>query len=347
MSGRLRIDLDALAANFQALQAAADPGVSAAVVKADAYGLGALPVAGRLWREGCRHFFVATSTEGRALRKGLPRARIFVFEGATAESMADLIECKLIPVLNHEGQLACWRGAGATGPVAVHVDTGMHRLGFACDLAPSLFDGLEVALLMTHLACADEPRHPLNLLQRERFERVRAHFPGIPASIGNSAGVLLGAALSGDIGRPGIGLYGGNPFAGLENPMATVVTLEGRILQVRSVAANDAIGYGASYQASQPMAVAIVGLGYADGLPRLLSNRGMAAVNGVRRPILGRVSMDLTAVDVTGLAVAAGDWIEFIGSTVPLDEVAGWAQTISYEVLTRLGPRLERIYLAD
>jgi len=344
MSGRLRIDLDALAANFQAFQAAADPGVSAAVVKADAYGLGALPVAGRLWREGCRHFFVATSAEGRALRQGLPRARIFVFEGATPESVADLLECNLIPVLNHEGQLACWRAAGAAGPVAVHVDSGMHRLGFACDLAPSLFDGLQVALLMTHLACADEPQHPLNLLQRARFEQVRARFPGIPVSIGNSAGVLLGAALGSDIGRPGIGLYGGNPFAGLENPMATVVTLEGRILQVRSVAANEAIGYGATYQTSQPMAVAIVGLGYADGLPRLLSNRGIAAVNGVRRPILGRVSMDLTAIDVTGLAVTAGDWVEFIGSAVTLDEVAGWAQTIGYEVLTRLGPRLERIY---
>jgi len=345
MSGRLRIDLDALAANYQAFLEAAAPGACAAVVKADAYGLGALPVARRLWREGCRQFFVATAAEGRALRGALPRARIFVFEGACADTLDALLESDLIPVLNHETQLACWRDGAPGRPAAVHVDTGMHRLGFSRDVPAALFRGIPVALLITHLACADEPQHPLNRQQFERFDAVRARFPGVPVSIGNSAATLFGSGMAGDVGRPGIGLFGGNPFAGGSNPMAPVVTLEGRILQVRSVEPDDTIGYGASYRVDGPMTLAVVGVGYADGLPRLLSNRGAALVAGERRPIVGRVSMDLTVVDVTGLPVGIDDWVEFFGAGIALDEVAGWAETIGYEVLTRLGPRLERVYL--
>jgi alanine racemase len=345
VSGRLLIDLDALAANYRACHAAAAPGNCAAVVKADAYGLGAVPVARRLWREGCRQYFVATLAEGAGLRAGLPEALIYVFEGAHADNAAGLVAADLIPVLNHEGQLECWRSRAPGRPAAVHVDTGMSRLGFDHDVPAERFSGIPVALLLTHFACADEPAHPLNLLQSERFARVRARFPGVPVSIGNSAATLGGPATAGDVGRPGIGLFGGNPFVGLANPMAPVVALQGQVLQVRHVEPDVAVGYGASYRTTRPSTLAIVGVGYADGLPRLLSNRGAALVAGERRPIVGRVSMDLTAVDVTGLPVRPGDWIEFFGRGIALDEIAAWAETIAYEVLTGLGARLDRIYL--
>jgi len=340
----LRIDLDALAANFRVFADAAAPGICAGVVKADAYGLGAVPVALRLWREGCRQYFVASCAEGVALRAVLPEARIFVFEGVWPEVLPMLLEADLVPVLNHSGQLACWRDGAPGRPAAVHFDTGMHRLGFAWETPVACFEGLPIALLMTHLACADEPGHPLNRLQIERFDRVRAAFPQVPVSIGNSAAILSGAALTGDVGRPGIGLLGCNPIPRSANPLARVATLEGQILQVRQVGAGETVGYGASYRAAAPMTLAVIGVGYADGLPRLLSNHGEVLVGGQRRPIVGRISMDLTAVDVTGLRAAAGDWVEFFGDGILLEEVAGWAQTVAYEVLTRLGPRLQRIY---
>lgn len=344
MSGRLRIDLDALAANFRACGAAVAPGTCGAVVKADAYGLGALAVGRRLWREGCLEFFVATCAEGQALRAALPEARIYVFEGAETDSVAALLEADLIPVLNHELQLACWRVGAPARPAAVLVDTGMHRLGFSWDTPAAAFEGLPIALLMTHFACADEPHHPQNRLQLERFARFKAQFPGLRTSIGNSAAVLAAPAMAGDLGRPGIGLFGGNPFAGIANPMEPVVTMEGRVLQVREVPGDEAVGYGATFRTAEPLTLAVVGVGYADGLPRLLSNRGSVWVAGARRPIVGRVSMDLTIVDVTGLDVTAGDWVQFFGDRIAIDEVAGWAETIAYEVLTRLGPRLARSY---
>lgn len=343
MVGRLRIDLDALAANYQAFREAAAPGSCAGVVKADGYGLGAIAVAGRLWREGCREFFVASAAEGEALRAGLPKARIHVFEGAHPDTLECLLAHDLIPVLNHAAQAACWRAHAPRRPAAVQVDTGMQRLGFAWNGPFEALAGLHLTLLLTHLACADEPAHPLNGLQLERFAKVRSAFPGVPVSIGNSAAILVGGA-GGDLGRPGIGLYGGNPFPGMANPMANVATLEGRVLQVRTVPAHESVGYGASFQAATPLEVAVVGIGYADGLPRALGNRGTAWVAGARRPIVGRVSMDLTEVDVTGLGVRDGDWVEFFGANIPLGEVAECAGTIDYELLTRLGRRLERVY---
>jgi alanine racemase len=219
----------------------------------------------------------------------------------------------------------------------------LNRLGIEAASVAGLTEGLTIALLMTHLACADEPGHPMNQRQLERFERVRRQLPDVPVSIGNSAGVLTGPASAGDVGRPGIALYGGNPFLGRPTPVSPVATLEGQVLQVRRVCAGESVGYGATYTASDDRDVAIVGLGYADGLPRLLSNRGMAGVDGRRCAIVGRVSMDLTAVDVTGARVAPGDWLEFLGATILVDEVAAWAETIAYEVLTGLGRRARRI----
>jgi alanine racemase len=351
MTGRLRIDLGALTANYALFRTAARPGRAAAVVKADGYGIGAPAVARALWSAGCRDFFVASAAEGARLREGLPDATIFVFEGALEDTASILVHHRLRPVLNHRAQLETWRRHGGGGVAAVHVDTGMHRLGFTPDVAAAEFHGVPICLLITHLACADEPDHPLNALQMERLRQVRRRFPGVPVSVGNSAGVLAGRRLAGagepieDLGRPGIGLYGGNPFAHGPSPVRPVVTLEGRILQLRSVAPGESVGYGAAFTATHPMAVAIVGVGYADGLPRLLSDRGEAALDGRRCRIVGRVSMDLTTIDVTGATARIGDWVELFGNNVLVDEVAAWAQTVPYEILTRLGPRLAREYL--
>lgn len=342
MSARLRIDLGALRANYALFQRAAAPGRAGAVVKADGYGLGAAPVARSLAAAGCREFFVATAAEALALRAEMPAATIYVFEGALTDTADDLRRAGIVPVLNHTAQGELWRARGAGRPAAVHVDTGMQRLGYPAAELPAAVSDLDVRLLVTHLACADEPDHPMNARQLERFERVRTSFPGVPVSIGNSAGVLSGPNYAGDLGRPGIGLYGGNPFARAPSPVQPVVTLEGRILQLRDVAAGDSVGYGATFTAPRPLRVAIVGLGYGDGLPRLLSNRGEAAVGGSRCPIVGRVSMDLTAVDVTDCPARLDDWVEFFGATIGVDEVAGWSQTIAYEVLTGLGHRARR-----
>ena len=322
---RLSVDLDALAANYRVFHARSAQG-AAAVVKADAYGLGVTPVARRLADEGCERFFVATEAEGVALRRVLPADReIFVLSGeASAEG--------LIPVVNQASQLRA-------GPVALHVDTGMHRLGFAPEDVP---DHDDVRLLLTHLACADTPEHPLNAVQLERFEAVAARFPGVPVSIANSAGILNGVR---GVGRPGIGLFGGNPYADNANPMRCVATFEGQVLQLRRVPAGETVGYGGTCRLERTTRVAVVGVGYADGVPRLLSNRGQVAFRGVRIPILGRVSMDLTHVDATDVAVQRGDWVEFFGPTVGVDEVAAWADTIAYEVLTGIGARVERRYL--
>ena len=323
--GRLTVDLDALAANYRTFRARAPDGV-AAVVKANAYGLGMEAVARRLAAQGCRRFFVATEGEGVALRRVLADdAEVYVFSGEVAEP-------GLIPVVNQPSQLRA-------GPVALHVDTGMQRLGFAPEEVP---EDADVRLLLTHLACADTPEHPLNAIQLERFEAVTARFPGVPVSVANSAGALNGVR---GIARPGIGLYGGNPYSERDNPMRCVATFEGQVLQVRTVRAGETVGYGAARTLDRDTTVAVVGVGYADGVPRLLSNRGEVAFGGARLPILGRVSMDLTHVDGTDLPLARGDWVEFFGSEVRVDEVAQWAQTIAYEVLTGIGERVARRYV--
>ncbi len=348
MRGRLHVDLAALAANYRAFSSAAEASGATAggVVKADAYGLGAASVAATLYSEGCAEFFVATVEEGAALRAILPEAVIYVFEGATAATAEALAVNDLVPVLNHRGQLEAWR-AYRERPAAIHLDTGMNRLGFASDVDAGQFAGMNVSLLLTHLACADLPDDPMNADQVQRFRRAAGSFPGVRTSIGNSAGILADPSRCGDLGRPGVGLYGGNPFSDRGNPMRRVAALEGQVLQVRDCPAGSSLGYGATYVAPADLRVAVVGLGYADGLPRLISGRGCAAVGGRRCALLGRVSMDLTLVDVTGLEVQAGDWVEMFGDTVSVDEVAGWAETIAYEILTGIGDRVERVYSGD
>lgn len=349
-SGVLRIDLDALARNYGLLRAQAAPAECAAVVKADAYGLGMAPVARRLLRAGCRRFFVATLAEARELRALTADAEIAVLEGAVEGAVAALVELGARPVLNSLEQVRRWRGRGRA---LLHIDTGMNRLGLSAAEVAELarhrewLDGVAIDFVMTHLACADEPEHLQNRAQLALFEALRRELPSAPTSIGNSAGTLIDAVHRGDLVRPGIALYGGNPFSDRPNPMEPVVTLAGRILQIREIASPEPVGYGATYVASPPARLAVVGVGYADGYPRCLGNRAAAAVRGTRVPVVGRVSMDLVCVDVGGLpagSVRVGDEVELMGATVGLDEVAEAAGTISYEILTGLGRRLVRHY---
>jgi alanine racemase len=350
---RLTIDLGALAGNYRVLAQLAAPSEVAAVVKADAYGLGLRPVAERLAAVGCRSFFVTTADEGLRLRRLLPDGRVFVLNGA-GPAIGACREARLIPVLNTLADVRAWAAHGAGAPAALQLDTGITRAGLdARDVErlaadPALLAALRLELLLTHLACADDPPHPLNAAQVARFAALRARLPAVPTSIGNSAGTLLGPDYRGDVVRPGIALYGGRPFLTGKNPMRPVVRLEARVLQIRELSEDAWVGYGATWHARAPARIATLGAGYADGYPRALGGRGFAFAAGRRLPVVGRVSMDLTTVDVTELAPAAlgpGDYVDLLGGGVPLDEAAALAGTISYELLTRLAPRLERRWL--
>jgi alanine racemase len=350
-SGVIVVDLDALARNYAVLCRTVAPAECGAVVKANAYGLGVAPVARRLFAEGCRTFFVATLEEGQELRDALPRPRIFVLTGAIPGTERALKKAALIPVLNSLSQVRRWAGVG--GPAALHVDTGMTRLGLsrtevdALAADHALLSAIEIECVLTHLACADDPGHNLNADQLAAFASIRARLPNAKTSIGNSAGAFLSSAHRGDLVRPGIALYGGNPFMARPSPVEAVVSLRAPILQLRTLDAPATIGYGATFAASPPARIAVIGLGYADGYPRSLGNRGVASINGTRVPIVGRVSMDLLCLDVSTLPqqeLAEGMLVDFIGDGISLDEVAASAGTISYEILTRLGGRLRREY---
>jgi alanine racemase len=350
-TGVVIVDLDALARNYHRLRKAAAPAECGSVVKANAYGLGVGPVARRLSREGCRRFFVATLAEGTELRELLPEARIYVLEGALDGAETQLLEARLVPVLNSLEQVERWARPGREA--VLHLDTGMSRLGMCAEevdmLAahPHRLENLKLEYVMTHLACADEPSHPLNSEQLRQFEALRAKLPRTRTSIANSAGVFIGPEHCGDLVRPGIGLYGGNPFIDRPNPMDPVVTLNAKVLQVRTVHDRLTVGYGATCELEPPARLATLGIGYADGYKRSLGNRGFAAVDGIRVPVVGRVSMDLVCVDISGVAaerVHPGRFLELIGPAVPLEEVAAAAGTVNYEILTSLGHRLRRVY---
>ncbi|MEM1229159.1 MAG: alanine racemase [Pseudomonadota bacterium] len=351
ITARLRVDLDALARNFSCLRSAAER--TAAVVKADAYGLGAGPVARRLSAAGCRDFFVATAAEGRALRSVLdsaaPAPRIFVFEGARLDTVDALLEASLTPVLNSYAQLELWRPHRAQ-PVAVQVDTGMSRLGFdghaparlARELAP-----FRLVLLVGHYACADDPQAVANKQQAAQFQAVRAHLPEVPVSMGNSAATLSDQVETDGMARAGIALYGGRAFVGEvsdRSPLEPVAAFQARVLQLRDVAAGTRAGYGGAWIAQRDSRLAVIGAGYADGLPRALADGGRASWAEQRLPFAGRISMDLATLDVTGTDLAVDDWVTLFGVDPPLAEVADLLQTIDYEVLTGIGARVQRQY---
>jgi alanine racemase len=354
----LTVDLDAVAANYRLLVERAGRAVVAGVMKADAYGLGMAQVAPALVRAGCRVFFTAHLEEGMRLRGIVPAdSAIHVLHGPPPGTAADFIEYRLIPVLNDPGQVRAWSAAcvraGRRLAAAVQVDSGMSRMG----LAPADLDALgeprdwlaafEPVLLMSHLACADTPGHPLNARQRTRFDAIRARFPAMPASLANSSAVFLCPDFHHDLVRPGAALYGINPQPGAPNPLRQAVLLDARIVQVRTIEAGAAVGYGARYVADGTRRIATIAVGYADGWLRALSGRGCAYVDGVRVPIAGTVSMDSITLDVSGIPDARlqpGMTVELLGAHQHVDAVAAAADTIGYEVLTRLGPRFERRY---
>lgn len=344
----LTIDLDALASNHRAIAEAVGPAEVAPVVKADAYGLGMEPVALRLWTEGGRTFFVARLEGGERLRALLGPQRpatIFVLDGATPGSVERLRAADLVPVLNSLEQAEAWRADAAALPAALHVDTGMNRLGVRPDEAEAAGAGLSVQLVMSHLACGSEAAHAMNAGQLEAFRTVRGLFPQARASLANSAGSFLGPEHAFDLVRPGIALYGGGPFETPHPAIRTVATLEAPILQVRDVPAGESVGYGAGFIAERAMRVATVGIGYADGVLRSNSGRGQVWFDGALRPMVGRVSMDLLAVDVSNCPAAKpGDAVQLFGPERPLDEAAVAAGTAAYELLTRIGPRVRRVY---
>jgi alanine racemase len=357
----LDIGLGAIVANWRLLQARAAPASCAAVVKADAYGLGADRVARALAAAGCRLFFVATLDEGIVLRRALgPAPEIAVLNGPSPHAADEFVAHALVPVLNEPGQIAEWAkrrsslsapGGGEGGLQAIlHVDTGMARLGLtAREFARLLKDPPAIAwrAVMSHLACADEPAHPMNRAQRTRFAGVAARLPGVPASLAASSGIFLGPDYHFDLVRPGAALYGVNPQPGHPNPLRQVVRLCAKILQTREIDRGQSVGYGATHVMAGPGRIATVAVGYADGWPRSLSGRGCGWLAATRVPLLGRVSMDLMTFDVSAVdptLARPGMTIELLGEHYGVDEAAQDAGTIGYEILTALGHRYHRVY---
>lgn len=353
----LSVDLGAIADNYRLLGARTFPAQCAAVVKADAYGLGARQVVPALGRAGCRTFFVAHLDEALALQHCLPAGgRIHVLNGLPQGAERDAAAAGVVPVINSLGQLSAWRRcASATGnrlAATLQVDTGMSRLGLppgeaiAIASDPALLEGIEPVLFMSHLACADEPGRPANEAQRKRFAGLRARFPSAPASLANSSGIFLGPAYHCELARPGAALYGINPTPGKPNPMRQVVRLSARLIQSREIAAGAGVGYGHDLVAAGPARLATISLGYADGWHR---RYGAAAAfwNGHRLPIAGRISMDTTIVDISAIprdCIEAGTLVDLICKQQDPDDLAAMAGTIGYEVLTSLGRRFHRRY---
>ncbi len=323
---------------------------AAAVLKADAYGHGAAAIAPALARAGCTSFFVAHLSEALALRALLPESCIAVLNGPREAEIAAYRAARLVPVLCSLAHVALWRASGG-GTAFLHADTGMNRLGLTeADMLrlaaePELLGGIEVALLMTHLVASEEPADPANAMQLERFARLRALFPDWRTSLANSSGIFLGPDFASDLARPGAALYGINPTPGRANPMQPAATLTAPVLQLRDIRAGETVGYNATWRAERHARIATVAIGYADGWPRVLGNTGHALFDAQVLPLVGRVSMDLTTYDATGVTgLAEGSRVTLLGEGVAAETVAGWAGTNAYEVLTRLGPRIARRY---
>ena len=351
---KLSIDLDAIAENWRAIRDMVSPSKAGAVVKANAYGLGIRPVARRLWRAGCTTYFVASAEEGLELRALLPEAEIVALSAYLPADIREMGEHKVIPVLNHLDDLDLWAAQDRKTGAWLHIDTGMNRLGLSSgewqDLLADAPDWTRWGIcgLISHFACADEPDHPLNLAQQQAANRA-SEASGLPLSLGNSAGCFLGQRYRGDLVRPGMALYGLNPTPHRSNPMRPVVGLEARILQIRQVSQVGTVGYGASAGVDPGQVLATVGLGYADGFHRALSNIGKLYFQGEPLPLVGRVSMDSVVVDITRVQekILPGDWLEVIGPHQPADDIADAAGTIGYEILTSLGRRYARHYIGD
>ena len=359
--GTLAVDLAAIEVNWRTLCREIRTAECAAVVKADGYGLGLEAVAAKLAQAGCKTFFVADLGEARRLRACAHDAAIYALNGFLPEHGTSYIDIAVRPVINSTTELAEWDAFVAQqnwrGGAALHVDTGMNRLGIPPDEAAALAPRTQtqnhgITLLMSHLACADTPAHPLNAAQIRTFTEIRLLFRGIPASLANSSGIFLGDSAHCDLARPGAALYGVNPTPGRPNPMQAVVELTGRILQIRHVEKGATVGYGATWTAKRASRLAVAALGYADGVPRAASGAdgrhpAVASIAGRHCPFVGRISMDLICLDITDLpegTVHRGDMATFVGDGISIDDLAAAAGTIGYEILTHLGQRCHRIY---
>jgi alanine racemase len=356
---RLTVDLDALAHNYRVLAAEAVGAAVAPVVKADGYGLGAVPVARRLWGEGARSFFVARLAEGEALRAGLGPdrpARIYLLDGLTVASGPRLAAAGLTPALSSLPQVsaaaAFARALGRRLPVALHVDTGMNRQGVTPDEARALAQstdrlrGLDLELVMSHLGSGPAPDDPHNGLQLARFVQARALFPKAQACLAASAGIFLGPAYRFDMVRPGVSLYGGGPEERPDPRLKAVARLTAPILDIRTVCAGERLGYGAQVVVERATRIAVVGAGYADGVIRAARGEGYAWFKGARRSLL-IVNMDLLAIDLGEADAQVGETVELLGENALLDDLATAADTVAHEVLVRLGARGERVYLGE
>jgi len=361
--GRLTIDPEAIAANWRLLQGKTGAATEcAAAIKADAYGTGQDKAAPALFAAGCRTFFVAVPTEALALRQILPDAVIYALDGLFPGTGPHFLKHDIRPVLGSLEELEEWTGlckaAGKSLDAALHVDTGIHRLGLsAAEFAAAMTDkGLlgpfRPSLIMSHLACGATPDHPMNRRQLDRFREITDRFADIPRSLANSAGVLMGPDYHFDMVRPGIALYGGQAIETEPNPMTPVAKVEARIMIIRDVPQGDTIGYGAKQTAWRPLRNAVVAAGYADGMLRRAGSTnerpgGFAMIGGYKAPILGRISMDMITLDVTDVPeklLQRGAFVEMLGPQVAAADLAAYAETIDYEYLTSLGRRFERVY---
>ena len=365
---QLSINLDAIAANWRALTARLKAGARAgAVVKADAYGLGLAAVAPALHNAGCREFFTASLDEGIELRALLPDCPIFVFFGLQPGEAKEFSRHHLTPILNNLGQIELWQrqtNRGVTENALLHIDTGMSRLGLPPEevarlaAEPERLASLNIAFVMSHLACAEQPEHPMNEAQLSEFKAALVSLaPAAGAaklSLANSSGIFLGPEFHFDLARPGAALYGLNPTPEKTNPMAEVVRLQGKILQVRHVDPPRRVGYGAAHSLARPSRIATVPVGYADGYLRSAGNQATnqtcGYIGGVPTPVVGRVSMDMITLDVTEIPpehAQPGTPVDLIGGPHPVDALAAESGTIGYEILTSLGRRYWRSYIQN
>jgi alanine racemase len=352
---RRHIDQAAIAENYKILSNASGKAKCGAAVKANGYGCGVETVANILAREGCQQFFVADAIEGVRLRSVQNDAEIFILNGVFAETLPLIIEHNLIPVLNSLSQIKLWQQSGSSQEFAVHIDTGMNRLGLRVNEAYNCLDDLKSVpkLIMSHFANADHPEDPKNAHQLEAFSALAKKYSGIEASMANSAATLSNTAAHFQLTRPGIAIYGGNPFSNLSNPMKPVVKAEAKIIDLREVLPDETVSYGGTFKAKETMRIAVCGVGYADGYPRNVSGQGVPlreyVPNGAKGYIagemincIGRVTMDLTMFDVSHLprnSIKIGDWVELFGDQITLDNFAEQSGTVSYEILTGIGRR--------
>jgi alanine racemase len=360
-TGVLTVDLDAIVANWRRLEKTAVPAECAGVVKANAYGCGAEQVARALAGAGCKTFFVANLDEARVVRAAAPFAALYCLGGffANTGDAYARIDCR--PVIGDLNELAEWdvfcRRSGWSGGAAIHIDTGINRLGLTITEAQGIIPRINagdhgITLVMSHLVSAEQLHSPVNARQLTAFREIASLFTGVPASLANSSGIFLSPQFQFDLVRPGAALYGVNPTPEADNPMQGVVDLKARIVQIRNIDRGETVGYGGTWTARRPTRLAIVAAGYADGYFRAASSndgtRGAeVVVAGKRCPIAGRISMDLIAVDVTELdknAVRRGHMVTMIGEGITVDELAHHFGTIGYEVLTSLGRRFARVY---